>query len=83
MLGRDTGWDMSPYLDAVVRDDAVICLRTDQAYTHAWADWGPGGFEKSYQPLDPTRCFQFGVNTIIYALTREGSITHRVMDTIR
>ena len=83
MLRMDLGWDMSPYLDAVVRDGAVISLKTDQMYTHAWADWGPGGFTGGYESFDPTRCFQLGVNTIIFALTQEGSITHRLLDTIQ
>ena len=51
---------------------------------NAWAQWGPnGGGLDAYEYLDPTRCFQFGVNTIMYALTREGSITHRVMDSVK
>ena len=33
--------------------------------------------------LDPTRQFQFGINTIIFALTQEGSITERLMDVVQ
>jgi len=32
---------------------------------------------------DNTRQLQFGVNTIVFALTQEGSITNRVMQTVR
>jgi hypothetical protein len=81
--GQEVGWDNTPYLDAVVMDDVVVALKTKQAYANAWGDWGPNGLHESYKYLDPTRCFQFGVNTIIYALTREGSITHRVMDAVK
>jgi hypothetical protein len=28
------------------------------------------------------RLIQFGINTIIFALTQEGSITHRLLDSI-
>jgi len=76
-------WDNVPYLEAVVMDGVVICLKTKQAYASAWGDWGPNGLHSAYRELDPTRCFQFGVNTIIYALTREDSITHRVMDSVK
>jgi len=77
-------WERSPHLDAVVINDVAICLRTKQAYAHAWADWGAGAVDRwAVYPLDPTSCFQFGVNTMVYALTREGSITHRVMDAVR
>ncbi|GAG52487.1 unnamed protein product, partial [marine sediment metagenome] len=31
---------------------------------------------------DNTRVYQMGVNTIVSALTQEGSITHRVMDSV-
>ena len=72
-----------PDLYAVVMDEAVICLKTQGAYCNAWGDWGPGGGNPGYEDLDPTRCFQFGVNTIIYALTREGSITHRVVSSLQ
>ena len=51
----------------------VICQK---ALVHIWGD-----------PLNPQmreeRMVQFGINTIIFALTQEGSITHRVMDEVR
>jgi len=81
--GQHKGWDTTPDLHGVVVDGAVVALKTRQSYANAWGDWGPGGLHESYRYLDPTRCLQFGVNTIIYALTREGSITHRVMDAVR
>ena len=33
--------------------------------------------------LDNTRLLQFGINTIVFALTQEGSITNRVMESVR
>ena len=77
--GLEVGWDTTPYLDAIIMDGVVIVLKTEQAYILAWAQFGKA--EMDY--LDPTRCFHFGVNTIIYALTREGLITHRVMDAVK
>jgi hypothetical protein len=32
---------------------------------------------------DPKGPFQFAVNTIVLALTQEGSITHRLMESVR
>jgi hypothetical protein len=32
--------------------------------------------------IDPTLVFRFGINTIIFALTQEGSITKRAMDSV-
>jgi len=54
---------------------------------HAWGDWGPGvpdaSVRASYGHGDPTRLLQFGVNLIIFALTQEGSITHRLTDSVK
>jgi hypothetical protein len=33
--------------------------------------------------MDNTRQLQFGVNLIVFALTQEGSITHRLMESVR
>jgi hypothetical protein len=46
------------------------------------AVWVAFGVAPSYESLDPTREFQFGVNTIIFALTQEGSVTNRLMDSV-
>jgi len=80
---RQVTWDTTPYVEAIVRDGVVICLNTQQGCVHAWGDWGPDGVHDSFKELDPTRCLEFGVNTIIFALTLEGSITHRLMDSIQ
>ena len=55
-------------------------------YTSAWTHYGPdnylgyGGYQMT---CDPKRPFQFGINTIIFALTQEGSITRRLMNAVR
>ena len=52
-------------------------------YANPWGDWGPDGFPgHGYEKFDPTRPLQFGVNLIIFALTQEGSITHRLMESV-
>ena len=45
----------------------------------------PAAFASLYQFLLPTWnwAFQFAVNTVVFALTQEGSITHRLMDSVR
>lgn len=54
-------------------------------YYQPWADFGHDSFSGGwrYEAMDPTRGLQFGVNLIVFALTQEGSITRRVMDTVR
>ena len=47
-------------------------------YGKGWS--GPGSEEQMPQQQ---RALQFGVNTIVFALTQEGSITHRVMGEVR
>ena len=62
------------YLEGLVVDGRLVAILTDKGYTASWTWWTPG--------LDATRQFQFGVNTIVFALTQEGSITHQVMDNV-
>ena len=68
----------------------MIGILSHKWYASAWGDWGPEGFGriKDYTrygntPRDPTRALQFGVNMIIFALTQEGSITHRLVESIQ
>ena len=62
-------------------EDRTLALLGDQFYLQVWA------YVSTNSPppwsADPSRPFQFGVNTIIFALTQEGSITNRVMDNVR
>ena len=53
-------------------------------YAHAWTFWGPDNYINygGWLNWDPRRSLEFGINTIIFALTQEGSITNRVMDSV-
>ena len=73
-----------PYLECVHVGDRLSAILSKKWYCLAWTFWGldrpgTGGVDLKE---DPERCFQFGVNTIIFALTQEGSITHRLMESI-
>jgi len=56
----------------------IIAVFSRKGYYQPWAAWG-----KVMSLRDYTRPLQFAVNTIILALTQEGSITHRLMDSIQ
>jgi hypothetical protein len=73
-------WPFVPYLEGVEVARRLAVLLSDKNYAHPWADWG---VLPSYKSLDNTRQLQFGVNSIIFALTQEGSITHRLMDSVK
>jgi hypothetical protein len=64
-----------PWLEGVFMDGRLTAIMSNKAYQDVWGR-NPG------VPGDPTRCFQMGVNIIIFALTQEGSISNRVMDTV-
>ena len=44
--------------------------------------WGYGGILGHSNGVETTRVLQFAVNTIVYALTQEGSITQRLMQMV-
>ena len=70
-------------VDGVTLYGRLLGLVSTKSYANAWGDWGAGGAVPSlYGTLDPTRCLQFGVNSIVFALTQEGSITSQVMDSV-
>lgn len=79
--GRDDG--VEPWSKGVEIDGRLVAFHTNQGY--GWGDWGhvtPGAGD-AYAKYDPAIQFQFGINTIIFALTQEGSITKRVMDSVK
>ena len=57
-------------------DDRLVGTFDHKTLIEAWS--GRPGQEAPQQ-----RALQFGVNTIIFALTQEGSITHRVMEEVQ
>lgn len=69
---------MHGYLEGVTIDCRLWILLSNKGYSIAWYHWSPGGpYEK-----DASRIWQFGINTIIFALTQEASVTNRVMDSV-
>jgi len=82
---RDDG-EVAPSARGIEIGERLVALHTNQGYLVPWCAWGRtsaiffGGSKSQY---DPTIQFQFGINTIVFALTQEGSITRRLMDSIR
>jgi len=74
-----------PVVRGVYLKNRLALITTNQMYGVCWGDWGriTIGGRDYYQYLDPTRVLQFGINTVIFALTQEGSTTHRLMETLR
>ena len=82
--GREDGVD--PWSRGIEIDGHLVVLNTNQGYCVSWSEWGHyGGIygESVHSKYNPTLQFRFGINTIIFALTQEGSITRRVMDTVK
>ena len=74
-----------PTVRGIVIDGRLVVITTNQKYGLAWGSYGPDGHPASlsaYGHLDPRHVFEFGINIIVFALTQEGSITNRVMDTV-
>jgi len=60
--------------EGVTIDGRLIVFYTNMDYGCAWNYWSN---------INPTISFQFGVNTIVFALTQEGSITKRIMNNVK
>jgi hypothetical protein len=69
------------YLMGLEIDERLACIITYQNIGTAWENLGYRNDKSLYS--DNTRHLQFGVNTIVFALTQEGSITNRVMEIVR
>ena len=65
-----------PWLEGVSVEGRLLAIMSNKAYQDVW-----GG--NPAVTGDPTRTFQMGVNIIVFALTQEGSITNRVMDSVQ
>ena len=64
----------------------LVIITTNQQYGLTWGSFGPDAHPRYlgvYGHLDPTQAFKLGINTIVFALTQEGSVTNRVMDSVR
>ena len=77
---RDDG--VQPWSRGIEIDARMVALNTNQLYTAPWGVWGLPR-NPAYAEYDPTPQLRFGINTIIFALTQEGSITRRLMGGIR
>lgn len=69
-------------LQAAVVEDRVVGIITRRCYVAAWYGQGwvlgnPGDMSQSAQQR---RAQQFGINTMVFALTQEGCITQRLMN---
>ena len=69
------------YLVVVEVDDRLAVLISYQSLGAVWENIPMRNVVKDY--TDNSRLLQFGINTIVFALTQEGSITNRVMQTVR
>jgi len=76
-----------PKVEAIELGGRLIVIRDNAGYVSPWGDWGTDGIpserNSSYSIYNPTRQLEWGVNTIVFALTQEGSITRRLMDSVR
>jgi len=70
------------FLEGVTLGGRLFAIISQMHYSHLWGNWGTGG-NNTGGNFDPTRNLQFGVNIIVFALTQEGSITHRLTDSIQ
>jgi len=67
----------SGYLRGAAIDNRLVAILSNKGMMHYW---GERGYQRGSKN---ERMIQFGINTIIFALTQEGSITRRVMDALR
>jgi hypothetical protein len=65
-------------VEGVFLGERLLVLYTNNNLVHGWVSRSPV-YGDWYPDLDGTRVFQFSVNTIVFALTQEGSITYRLM----
>jgi hypothetical protein len=73
-------WDeefaLSGEIEGVQLEGRLVLLVSQKCVVHLWDD-------PYYPELRNERMIQFGVNTIVFALTQEGSITRRLMESVR
>ena len=65
------------YLEGIFVAGQLVAIHSNKDISDWWL-FGMGSTSR----IDNTRQLQFGVNTIVYALTREGSITNRLMESV-
>jgi hypothetical protein len=75
------GTEILSYMEGAELDGRLTAVVNLKEYIYIWGYWGDVNERRGN--LDRTRYFQFAVNLIVFALTQEGSITHRVMEEVR
>jgi hypothetical protein len=68
------GVDLIDHVDGLSVAGRLVALLTEKGYYAPWSPESGGGW---------TRQLHFGINSIVFALTQEGSITHRLMESVR
>ena len=72
----DSQFLQSGYLRGAVIEGRLVAVLSNKGIMHLWGD-------PDKPQLKSQRFLQLGINTIVFALTQEGSITKRVMDMAR
>ena len=76
-MGSGTLLRRPPYpIEMVVLDGRLWCIMSNKDYEDIWS-------RECWDNSDPTRQYMFGVNLIVFALTQEGGITHRLMASVQ
>jgi hypothetical protein len=70
-------------LIGVITGDRLLGTYSHRMHVASWYGKGFSGGESTEQLPQRQRALEFGINTIIFALTQEGSITHRVMQEVQ
>jgi hypothetical protein len=70
-------------LTGVILGDRLLGTYSHKCHVASWYGKGWSGPGTTEQMPQQRRALQFGINTIVFALTQEGSITHRVMEEVR
>jgi len=79
--GFGTGRGSADYMVGVEMEGRLAVVLSYQSLAYNWENVAFRNIKKDY--TDNSRILQFGINTIVFALTQEGSITNRVMQTVR
>jgi hypothetical protein len=72
----DQDSELAGKLQGVRLDGQWVLALSAKWFIHMWGD-------PDFPELRSERMIQFGINTVIFALTQEGSITNRLMDSIQ
>ena len=68
--------DVYDTMDGISIDGRLIGIMSNKDYEDIWS-------RECWDNSDPTRQYMFGVNLIIFSLTQEGGITHRLMASVQ